>query len=284
MPKDIEEAVKILTNQAINKELRFYEYDSIYPFCNENIEGYMPNLTDKSVLTVAGSGDHYFQAIYNGATEVDCFDINKLTYYYLKLKKTAIETLDIEEFNYYFDTMNDEIFNYDMYLKIRPNLDIETCYFFDTLYQVAFNKGEILYNSKLFFDGSARKIDIYKSEEKYETLRKKLSLQKDINFIHTDIAHVRFFVSSNYDAIFLSNIGEYQRPYDYLKIVEDMKKLLNLYGQIYFAYLYDYDKKCRYNSEYIEVLNNDKNCTSINLDSLYENESKEKVIIYNKIL
>ena len=45
------------------KEL-FQKFDTTYLFTTENIAGYMPPLKDKTVLTVASSGDHFLNALY----------------------------------------------------------------------------------------------------------------------------------------------------------------------------------------------------------------------------
>ena len=69
-------------------------FRNLYFQSNENIDYYL-NMIDlgnrENALTVAGSGDHIFNLVANGITEVDSFDINYLTEYLaLGLKKAMI--------------------------------------------------------------------------------------------------------------------------------------------------------------------------------------------------
>ena len=57
----------------------FQEYDRVYPYTTELIDGYMRDSQDKTVLSVVGSGDHYLDLVCKGATTIDSFDINRLS-------------------------------------------------------------------------------------------------------------------------------------------------------------------------------------------------------------
>lgn len=91
--KDIIEATRIITNPFSIREV-FSKYNKLYLYTTENIKEYMiDDLSEKSVLSVTGSGDHFLNAAYMNASVIDTFDINKLTIYLLKLKKCAISYL-----------------------------------------------------------------------------------------------------------------------------------------------------------------------------------------------
>jgi hypothetical protein len=60
----------------------------VYAFSNENIAAYADvyDFNDKRVLSVLGSGDHYFTSVLNGAKDVDVYDINECTWEYFVFK------------------------------------------------------------------------------------------------------------------------------------------------------------------------------------------------------
>lgn len=275
---DLKNAIKLLHGDYA-EDGSFHKYNSIYPFTNENLDGYMKGLEGQKVLTVVGSGDHYLNAIYNGAEVVDCFDINRLTIYYLKLKKAAIECLDIEEFKYFFS--GDTSFNYNIYKKFNENLDDDTLLFWDYLYKEVSNQGAYIMETSLFYDLPYERIGIYKDEKKYNELKEKLKKIEKIKFIATDINLLsKYLQFKKYDTIFLSNIADYQKIYDFYDKVKEMDQFLNNYGKIYFAYIFSYENR-KINGPILNILKNDRHCTSIIMND--EFQTKDKVAIYNKI-
>ena len=72
------EIVKDLYYKKSNLTKGFKPIDTTYLFTTEDIKSYMPNLEGKKVLSVASSGDQYFNALLRGAKKVDLFDINPL--------------------------------------------------------------------------------------------------------------------------------------------------------------------------------------------------------------
>lgn len=289
MNRDTKEAINLIKTRGGYYDY-FTQYDPVYAFTNENIGEYMPNLTGKSVLTVASSGDHYFQAVYNGAKEVDCFDINRLTIYYLRLKKAAIESFDIEHFHAFFDNNSTFAFNYYDFLQVCERLDNKTMQFFKAIYDdIAKRKqacnGKFLYEGLCFLDNLQYQ-DIYLKESKYTKLQSKLKLIKKVNFIPADISELKKAIRKKYDTIFLSNISYYQNPEKYYDQIVKLESLLKKYGQIYFAYIYSYIYDIE--DEYIDLLDENRNCSSIIVDSVPMEgtingaEEKDMVLIYNK--
>lgn len=298
---DIVEALKLLNSHSKNRIGNFKIYDSIYPFTNENIKEYMPNLENNNVLTVVGSGDQYLNSILNGANNVDCFDINKLSIYLLKLKKAAIEQLDIEQFKRYFSITDDEnTLKYDIYAKFKNNLDDNTLKFWDTIYRNFNNNGDLINNTNLFSTPYSSKFDYkrlnsYLNEQNYLILKVRLKNIKNINFINTEIHKLKNYLEKEYDFMFFSNISDYVNSYDYMYLVTKLEDNLKENGKIYFSYLYNY--ACNYmNNEYLETLKklqihnyneviiNGVFNETIQEEDIYadKNINKDKILVYNK--
>ena len=132
-----------------NKE-PFISTSAIYKFTNEDISSYFHHLENKKhVLTVIGSGCQILNRILAKTKYFDCFDISIFPEYYLYLQLATIQTLTKEEYiKYYFSTDREEIFNDDLYEKIRQKLKGKYKEFWDGLYM--FYDGIDIYNSLLF--------------------------------------------------------------------------------------------------------------------------------------
>ena len=80
----------------------FSKFCEIYPFTNENINGYIGKIVfseNDIILSILSSGDHAFNLITSGALNIDTFDINCLTEYYaLGLKRALIIRYSYDEF------------------------------------------------------------------------------------------------------------------------------------------------------------------------------------------
>ena len=132
---DIEKTKEIIDYQVQNNKIfsfgkSFAEYQKVYAFTNENIDGYMSNfiLNDNdNVLSVLASGDHIFNLIYNGVSNIDTFDVNRLTEYYFYLKLAMLNSISYNEFINFIDRVynNDIEYENDMLLFIIKNMDIK---------------------------------------------------------------------------------------------------------------------------------------------------------------
>lgn len=82
----------------------FNNLSPIYSFTTENIARYFEYLDfkNKTVLTVAASGDHIINAFYKGANKVYGFDINYIALIFTELKLVALQNLEYEEFLHFF--------------------------------------------------------------------------------------------------------------------------------------------------------------------------------------
>ena len=81
---------------GVNKRSVYNWHAPVFLFTNENISGYldkMDDLSGKSVLSVAGSGDHAFECLLRDAKSVDTFDVNYLQKHVIELKSKMIKHL-----------------------------------------------------------------------------------------------------------------------------------------------------------------------------------------------
>lgn len=282
--------IELLFKGLKQKDNTFKNIDMSYIFTTENIKGYIPDLTDKDILTVTSSGDHYFNALVKGAKNVDLFDINSLTIHMLKLKKAAVENLDLDVFLNFFNTIDKEnFFRYDIYLKFSKYLDKETYLYWNYIYELADFNNSNIYKSGLFYklnysSFDMNKINEYLEESNYLKLKKRLSDIRNINFINSDIFDLDNKLDKNYDTIFLSNINEYHDK-NYIKIIEKLNQYLKQYGTNFAAYLYNYEVNPQ-NIFYTDLASKNRNLYSqiiTGTDSYFmESMFKDKILIYSK--
>lgn len=85
---DVERAIDIICDRNMN-----HRYNRIYFRTNEDLEQLFSHIdcVDKKILSVLASGDQAFHLYNRGASQVDFFDINKLTIYYFYLRMWGIE-------------------------------------------------------------------------------------------------------------------------------------------------------------------------------------------------
>lgn len=280
----LEESTKIYTKQRRQSNC-FDEVDTAFLFTNEMISGYMKDLTEQSILTVASSGDHYFNALLKGASKVDMFDINYCNKLVIYLKKAGFENLDYDEFCMFFGLYDiHHIFFYDIYKKLHKELNEETECYWDYLYKLTKHQGYSIYESDIIADyhdhiEEVLEANTYLREEEFLTLKRKLKEIPDISFTHTDVKELPFLLHENYDSMFLSNIGTYQKNTVFMKTVRKLSKHLKENGEIYFAYIYEnpgekdlfYKKLLRSSHFRVE-----------NINSKIEESQKHKVYIYKK--
>ena len=279
MTKDMIGATTAITTK--DKVHEFQEFGKIYPFTTENIKDYAKEAKGKRIITVNGSGDHYFNFIAEGAENVTVFDINKLTIHYLKLKKAIIENLPYNEF---FDFYNDR--SKKKYNELRDLLDQEEKEFWDYIYLYFYNRCKLT-SIPLFYSGIP--IEKYKNrnnyfqEETYEILQQRLKKQT-IKFINTDINNLCNQTDKEYDGLFCSNIYLYQNIKEYIQKVRELTKLLKKDGKIYYAYLY-HDAKEAYQTFLKELPETEEIEVEAIIDTFTDNiqpNDKNKVLYIKK--
>lgn len=239
---DIVTAQKLIEGRTtFIKHVNFHEYSAVYTFSNEDLynEYFKTNFKTKAVLTVTASGDQTLEAILRGSKKIDTFDISSFTKYYLKLKIAAIKSLTKDEFISFFIT-SENIFDIDLYEKIRKELDRNDLLFWDSLFD--YFEPKRIYNSRIF-----SMVVPYSNNYiiKYEEL-KSLIDKAIINSYDCNITNITDFFKTKYDVIILSNILQYAEIFninntneEILKFILKVSNLLNNNGIMLAHYLFN---------------------------------------------
>ena len=283
MPKLTKKAVTLIGNDQskfnnIDKTSPFNSYSASYVFTTENINAYYDrlDLNGKSILTVAGSGDHILNAILRGARKIDAFDISGYAILFYYLKEAAVKSFNYEEFIEFFLSKN--ALSYDAYLKLRPNLNPEVVNYYDTIFS---KKSTGLLESPLFrevppsfIQEPIKKASIisgvssYLEPENYTKLQEKMD-NCQVSLFLRDIKEIGIF-ADKYDYIFLSNIIEYvgfDKLGEYKKLMEEYISKLNIMGEIKIGYLYLANHSLNL-KKYVDIFNGDY--TYENVPSAYQ--------------
>lgn len=222
LQRDIETAFYILKTRECNDTYK------LYPWSNERIFNYYKyyDLTNKKAMCITGSGDHALYSIAAGASEVDCVDKNFLCKYYQALKVALILTYDEK---YFFEHIKGKgkilLINKNNLNDIKEFLDDEMFIFWNELMNSSvFRKRKRLFRD----DGFPTKFSL-----DYEDLKEKLLTAK-IKYYDDDIKDFIDNKKEEYDAIFLSNLLEWQCAYSDI-IVSNCLKALKENGVLYDA-------------------------------------------------
>ena len=250
-------------NHVLMRGVAFDTYQKVYAQTNENIEGYMSQLNwekKDSVLTVLGSGDHVWNAVFHGATNIHTYDTNSLTEYYaLGIKKSALLTFSYKDYLIFIKDLIDPSTSpeelYSMIQKLYPNMEQKYQLYWDELLKWNIeHQGKAPYNFFRFFlinydsmDESVLKNGFLENEESYNLLKKNLK-KANITFEVCDYKELPQKVSTKYDFLFLSNILDYEYRkngigwnYRRLKEIEEqLSSCLKEDGILALNYLYSY--------------------------------------------
>ena len=182
--------------------------EKVYGFTNENVRVFSNyfDFNDANVLTVLGSGDQYFQAILDGAKNVDVFDINYIAWLHFLLKFTAIRTLSYEEFIQMF--IIDNLNNLAIYGKLRNFLPDEVKYFFDKLISLKKDFSSIKLRNVIFDNAKINNIPYFDSKT-YYVLQSLLRNQPIPSFYNCDLLNIKSLTKESYDVALISNIYHY---------------------------------------------------------------------------
>lgn len=220
----------------------------MYVYGTENISGYYSklDLKDKTVLTIAGSGDQAVNAIYYGAKEVTCFDINQLTGYFIDLKINAIKYLNYKEFLEFFGSPSKVgNLNYKLFTKFSKYLNKDAFKFFNDVYVYFKKDGNKIIRSSLFNErsmllGTLFEMNVYLKTEANYNHCKEILKHKKITFVCEDIFCLDKRLKSRFDILNLSNIPNYfcsRFEYDskeYKKVFDNLLKLVKKNGILFF--------------------------------------------------
>ena len=232
----------------------FCEYDCVYPFTNECIRNYIDLIDfDRSsnALSVLASGDHVFNLVAKGMTDIDTFDINRLTEYYaLGLKRAMIMKYSYQEFleivkifdyqigygaevsSNFFNKKIDIIKQLVLDLSRSMDYDYKTFWLKVIDYYNKHSQEKHLVNS-LFATHCGYYVEnnyYLSSKEAYNNLKNTLG-RANISFNQSKIEDISStFEGKKYDVILLSNILDYML--DSYGVKWNYSQFLNLDGSI----------------------------------------------------
>lgn len=254
MINDIIAAIRLMKNEY--NKVDTYKYNKIYLFTNENISDMTKKLSlyGTDVLTVCSSGDHIFNFLLEGVSNIETFDINILAEYIFYLKKAAIEVLSYKEFLDFFfpkHIINKNVLSKDIYNKIKINIQDERIKVFWDYLLSNFDNKKIYKN--LFTESPLNKKTIISynkylsSEANYNLLKAILRNTPKINFYNIDILTEIPPLNRKIDFLYLSNIlgAIYSNNNKYYlkhlkKVILNLSNIIKEGGNIGLCYLYCY--------------------------------------------
>ena len=208
---------KLLLNMNSNKDkitsfTSFGNFDPSYLWTNEDMKLYpKENLKGKNILTITSSGDHALNAILNGGSMIDSFDVNIFSKYVSALKIAMIKKYGYYDFFKRMDWIeNMESLNFNskenIIDSIREYLSHDEYLFWSTFEYLRINN-KVNFNDVINVYGSLKK-NAYTDAFSYNKLKRNLKKAK-ITYYDSDIMDIEKSVNKKYDRVFLSNVLEY---------------------------------------------------------------------------
>lgn len=208
---------KLLLNMNSNKDkitsfTSFGNFDPSYLWTNEDMKLYpKENLKGKNILTITSSGDHALNAILNGESMIDSFDVNIFSKYVSALKIAMIKKYGYYDFFKRMDWIeNMESLNFNskenIIDSIREYLSYDEYLFWSTFEYLRINN-KVNFNDVINVYGSLKK-NAYTDAFSYNKLKRNLKKAK-ITYYDSDIMDIEKSVNKKYDRVFLSNVLEY---------------------------------------------------------------------------
>jgi len=292
MTEAIDSIKKLITNH--NNTIffdgeAFSGYQKTYFTTNENIKAYLDlvNLDDyNNALTVLASGDQLFNLINKGILEVDTFDINKFTEYYVfGLRMAMIDKYNYKDYLKVFNKLLDEKTSFeelnDILYGLLPFMDMKYREFWkeilDYNYILQKDAKERLNITRMLFFGfldNNHFNNYLLNDEEYNKLKSNLNRAK-ISFSATNAVDLYKKNNKKYDLVLLSNILDYIYSHlgvnwDINKFVGRLTKICSENYIIFLHYLFDY-----YSNNYTKQHNLIYGAK--NLDKLLEKYPVEKI-------
>ena len=204
----------------------FSKYQKVYMTSNENINQYLNFVSfnnKDNALSVMGSGDQVYNLITNGIFNIDTFDTNKLTeFYVLGLKRAMILKYDYFSYLAIYNHMIKETISLDELSEIinglLPYMDKkyrdywgsinDYNYMIQKKYNTNINLFHLLFIHIRDIENIALNNNYLLNEEKYNTLKDRIS-RANITFNNIDARNLDSYYNKEYDFILLSNILDY---------------------------------------------------------------------------
>lgn len=190
----------------------FGNFDPSYLWTNEDMKLYpKENLKGKNILTITSSGDHALNAILNGGSIIDSFDVNQFSKYVSALKIAMIKKYGYYDFFKRMDWIeNMESLNFNskenIIDSIREYLSHDEYLFWSTFEYLRINN-KVNFNDVINVYGSLKN-NAYTDAFSYNKLKRNLKKAK-ITYYDSDIMDIEKSVNKKYDRVFLSNVLEY---------------------------------------------------------------------------
>lgn len=286
----IEEVKKMILNQYNGKGSynKFDGFNKVYYQSNEYIEGYLKNFqfsNNDKALSIAGSGDHAFSLIYHSINNIQLFDINKLTeYFILGLKRAMILKYDYYE----YININKKLIDSNISLEEQSEILLGLLPFMEKEYKI-FWQNIIDFNYKLqkpfensvkyknlfeffyinyYLDGNILQPIYLQNEKNYDFVRKSL-YQVNFNFKYANVIDSPNVFQEKYDILLLSNTLDYVankykggKTWQITKLLEYLKELEKISNNNALIFLSMFeasmiDNLVSYLNNYINSINND---------------------------
>ncbi len=231
----------------------FGNFDPSYLWTNEDMKLYpKENLKGKNILTITSSGDHALNAILNGATNIDSFDVNLFSKYVSALKIAMIKKYGYYDF---FKRMKwiEDVGGFNFSSKeniidgIRKYLSCDEYLFWSTFERLRINN-KVRFNDVINVYGNL-KLNAYVDVFEYSKLKRKLKCAS-VTYYDSDVINVAKNVSKKYDRVFLSNVLEYVLASNGPRFVNNYSDVMNKLDKILLPssiiYGYDFNDISRY--------------------------------------
>ena len=231
----------------------FGNFDPSYLWTNEDMKLYpKENLKEKNILTITSSGDHALNAILNGGSIIDSFDVNQFSKYVSALKIAMIKKYGYYDFFKRMDWIeNMESLNLNskenIIDSIREYLSHDEYLFWSTFEYLRINN-KVNFNDVINVYGSLKN-NAYTDAFSYNKLKRNLKKAK-ITYYDSDIMDIEKSVNKKYDRVFLSNVLEYVLASNGPRFVNNyndaMMKLDKILLPSSIIYGYDFNDISRY--------------------------------------
>lgn len=171
----------------------FGNFDPSYLWTNEDMKLYpKENLKEKNILTITSSGDHALNAILNGGSMIDSFDVNIFSKYVSALKIAMIKKYGYYDFFKRMDWIeNMESLNFNskenIIDSIREYLSHDEYLFWSTFEYLRINN-KVNFNDVINVYGSLKK-NAYTDAFSYNKLKRNLKKAK-ITYYDSDIMDI----------------------------------------------------------------------------------------------
>lgn len=251
------------------RKLKFHEYSSFYEYTTENLRESLGNYTeDDRILTILSSGDHVFNYLLKGASNIETFDINKVTKYFFKLKCAEIMTLSCEDYNNLSNRVSFDLTLKDLDLY-RKYLDRETYLFWKYCILNADDNMCVLSRSASLIRQKRKAYNIYFEKENYDKLKSILLNGFTIPFHLCNATDLPNNMSGKFSEINLSNVFDYiPNPHETIDelvpkfqehLTSDGRILLYGYGRPSYAIDSGFEETTLSNKQRVYTLRKQKN-------------------------